>query len=145
MGNLVICVDAGIVVRLVTGSEFSVRIADLWRGWQRRKATIVAPTLLFYEVANALHRYRVRGELLADEAAEALGAALALGIDLHGNRDLHRRAHRLVQRFDLPATYDAHYLALAEHLRAELWTTDAKLRRALDPPLPWLHPVGGAT
>lgn len=39
------------------------------------------------------------------------------------------------------ATYDAHYLALADQLGAEFWTTDRKLVRAVQPSLPWVRLV----
>ncbi len=77
----------------------------------------------------------------ASSAQPALKAALALPIHLHGEPDLHRRALDLAQRFSLPATYDAHYLALAEHLGGEFWTADGKLSSRAQPALPWVHLV----
>lgn len=40
---------------------------------------------------------------------------------------------QLARQFNLPAAYDAHYLALAERLEAELWTLDRKLFNAVHP------------
>ena len=34
-------------------------------------------------------------------------------------------------RYELPATYDAHYLALAEWMDIELWTADMRLVKAI--------------
>ena len=45
-----------------------------------------------------------------------------LPIKLFGDADLHIQAVQLASRYGLLATYDAHYLALADHLEAELWT-----------------------
>ena len=36
-------------------------------------------------------------------------------------------------RYNLPATYDAHYLALAEWMEIDLWTADTKLVNSLKP------------
>jgi len=94
---------------------------------------------LYYEVSNALRRYAAQGELLPEEAAEALEAALSLGITLYGDADLHRRALELAGRFSLSATYDAHYLALAERLGAAFWTADRRLTRMVQAALPWVH------
>jgi len=61
--------------------------------------------------------------LAAPSEAEALlDVALRLDLVLHDDPELHKHALKLAQRFSLPATYDAHYLALADQLGAELWT-----------------------
>lgn len=101
--------------------------------------TVVAPSLLYYEVSNALHRYVVHGELPAEEAAEALETVLAMDITLHGDTALHQRALDLANRFSLSSTYDTHYLALAESLNAELWTADRRLARSMRPHFSWIH------
>ncbi len=36
-------------------------------------------------------------------------------------------------RYNLPATYDAHYLALAEWMEIDLWTADMRLVNSLKP------------
>ena len=46
------------------------------------------------------------------------------------------------RQLSLPATYDAHYLALAEWLGGEFWTADGPLARTVQPVLPWVHLVG---
>jgi predicted nucleic acid-binding protein len=45
----------------------------------------------------------------------------------------------LAQQYNLPATYDAHYLALAEHEKCEYWTADTRLWNAVRDKLPWVH------
>jgi len=139
-----ICVDASVVVRLVTGGGAEIGDPAVWRDWFAGGDDLIAPTLLFFEVTNALHRYAVQGELLAEEVEEALEAALDLEIRLHRGPDLHRCALRLARRFGLSATYDAHYLAVAERAEAELWTADARLVRAVQPSLPWVRLLGSA-
>ncbi len=142
MSSFSICIDASVVVQLVTGGAYVALITDLWTAWRETRCVLMAPTLLYCEVTNALHRYVVQGYLLPEEAAEALDAALGLDITLHGDAELYRHALRLAERFSLPATYDAHYLALAEQLGAEFWTADGKLARAVQAALPWVRLVG---
>lgn len=103
---------------------------------------LVAPTLLYYEVANALHRYAVRGDLVPAEAQALLDLALCLDVDVVSDGGLHRRALQLADALALPAAYDAHYLALAERLGAEFWTADARLVLAVQDRLPWVHRLG---
>jgi len=139
--NSTVCVDASLVVRLVHSGTYEAPLVALWKEWHEAGHAVVAPTLLHYEVSNAMHRYVVHGELLPEEAAEALEAALGLGIALYGDAGLHRRALELAKHFALPAAYDAHYLALAERLGAEFWTTDHRLVKAVGAALPWVHEI----
>jgi predicted nucleic acid-binding protein len=90
-----------------------------------------ATTPLGYEVANALHRYVAQGAILADEAAAELDVVLELGIIWFGDAEPHRQALRVPQEQRLPAVHDAHYLALAERLGAERWTSDWRLAQAV--------------
>lgn len=92
---------------------------------------MVAPILLPYEVANALHRYVLGGFLSKPQAEAFLEGALRLNIRLMGEKDLHLRALTLAQALGVQAVYDAHYLALAEKLQADFWTADGKLVRKL--------------
>jgi predicted nucleic acid-binding protein len=116
-------------------------VRSLWGQWDSEGRQLAAPTLLPYEVANALYRYQKLGYLGAAEVELAFKAALSLPLELHGEPELHWRALDLAKRFSLPAAYDAHYLALAELLEGEFWTADAGLARAVESSLPWVRLV----
>jgi hypothetical protein len=45
----------------------------------------------------------------------------------------------LAHQFSLLATYDAHYLALAESHNCEFWTADTRLLRAVGDKLSWVR------
>jgi len=137
--NSPVCLDANLVVRLVVDDPLGERITSLLRSWVSDARPILAPTLLYFEVSNALHRYRRHGLLTSAAAEEALAAALALPIRLHAEPRLHRQALQMAERFNLAAAYDSHYLALAEILGAQFWTADSKLVRALGSAPDWIH------
>lgn len=101
----------------------------------------VAPSLLYYEVANALCRYERAGELAGDEVQQGSTRLLPCRVRLAGEPALHVEAVLMARRLGLAAAYDAHYLALAERLGAEFWTGDANLVRKLGGALPWVHCV----
>ncbi len=140
MNNSWVCVDANLVLRLVADPTDKL-IKRLWEQWASERTQLAAPTLLYYEVANALYRYQNLGYLSASSVQLSFRAALALPLELHGEPDLHWRALVLADKFSLPAAYDAHYLALAELLGGEFWTADGRLARTVQSSLPWVHLV----
>ena len=124
-----VCVDANIVIQRVVSNAAE----DLWETWAQSGVRLIAPTLLYYEVANGLYRY-LKAKIFSLEIVEkTLRAALALPIELIGDAELHQRAKDLAANYNLPAAYDAHYLALAERFEMELWTADARLFNAVQP------------
>jgi predicted nucleic acid-binding protein len=135
-----VCCDANLVVLAVTRAT-DPAIYDLWERWRSEHRRILAPVLLHYEVTNALHRLCLAGELSRGRAAEALEVALAMPITLETGVDLHHRALEIAALFNRPATYDAHYLAVAERHGAEFWTADERLYNAVHAHLSWIHLV----
>ena len=76
-----------------------------------------------------------------EEAREAIHGALTLGVRLLHPTNISLRAFDLAARFDRPAAYDAHYLALAEMMEGEFWTADGRLYNAIReyfPRIRWL-------
>lgn len=134
-----VCVDAGIVVRLVADPD-DERIMALWDESQGK--TLVAPSLIRYEVTNALHQYQRANKMSAEAAAQALEAAFSLPIDIVAESSLSEAALRLAVKYGLPATSDAHYLALAQKIAAEFWTTDRRLFNALQGKFPKIRLAG---
>jgi len=138
MSNSWRCVDANLVIRLVADPADRT-IQALWEGWNSEPCRLAAPSLLPYEVTNALYRYYKLGVLSQASVRLALRAALALPVELHEDEALHAAALDLAERLSLPAAYDAHYLALAERLGGDFWTADGRLARAVQGELPWVH------
>jgi predicted nucleic acid-binding protein len=134
------CVDANVVLRLLTAPEHPA-VAELWSEFVAADVELVAPTLLTYEVVNALHQRCRHGRLGSERAHELLDAAQALPIALHGDAHLYARALELADEHNLQATYDAHYVALAERFRVPLWTCDRQLAKELRESPPQVHLV----
>ncbi len=129
MSNSIVCVDASYVLRLLISASPEAAPVQMWVESHEQGKIAVAPALLYYEVVNALHRYVVKGQLTVAAARQLLELALDLEIELHSELDIHHQAFRIAQELTLPAAYDAHYLALAKRLGAELWTADQRLAR----------------
>ncbi|MGK7936994.1 MAG: type II toxin-antitoxin system VapC family toxin [Xenococcaceae cyanobacterium] len=141
MTQKVICVDANFVVFLVQAASETSPFIVLWDEWQKQGYQIITPTLFGYEVTNVFHRMSVAGQILPEEAEQLLEEALNLGITLYGDRALHERALALAKNLNLPAAYDAHYLALSERFNAEFYTSDKRLFNSVKETITWIHLV----
>ncbi|MFP3911801.1 MAG: type II toxin-antitoxin system VapC family toxin, partial [Desulfobacteraceae bacterium] len=76
-----VCVDASLVVRLVADPR-DTRVRDLWEEWDGEKRLLCAPSLLYFEVTNALYYYQRAHMMSASSMRLALTAALSLPIQL---------------------------------------------------------------
>ncbi|MGH3882072.1 MAG: type II toxin-antitoxin system VapC family toxin [Pseudonocardiaceae bacterium] len=116
-------------------------VLPVWERLVQLDGDLIAPRLLHYEVANALYQQHRAGRVSAELAALQLDRCLRLPIELHGDARLHSRALELACEHQLPATYDAHYVALAERFRVPLWTCDRRLAKEMGEGPPEVHLV----
>lgn len=136
-----LCLDASVVIRRLTEPGNRL-VHEHWDAWEAMGCQLVAPHLIRYEVTNAIHRLRQARALSNGAARDAMSLLLEMPIGLHFEEELHRGALDFAERFHLPAAYDAHYLALANRLGAELWTADRRLANTVQRHLPWVQLVG---
>ena len=116
-----IVVDASIVVEVLLRSDAGTALEKrLFRGAD----PLHAPHMLDVEVAHALRRCALHGEIDERQGRDSVGDLAAMAIERHGHQPLLERMWQL--RHNLTA-YDAAYLALAESLDAPLLTRDAGL------------------
>lgn len=143
MTKKIVCIDASFVVKLaISDSEITV-FRDLWQQWELEKYQKIAPTLFYYEVTNAFHRYAISGELTPEEAEAAYEYSLSLEIEFYRNISLHRKAFNLAKKLGLTAAYDAHYLALAQEFSADFYTADKRLFNSLSSIYSWVKLASG--
>jgi len=114
-----IVLDASVVLKWVLRDEAGASAALVWRhrhleGMER----VAVPTLMFYEVANAMV---FSGRLTAEQADESW--------DVESGSML--RAMELARTAGT-SVYDACYVALAEALGCDFVTADTKLARKLE-------------
>jgi len=134
-----ICIDANFVILLLSLQGTESVYENHWNQWQEDNYELVAPILFGYEVANAFHRAAKAGQITAKEAQSLLESSLSLGINFYSDDELHIQALKIAQRLNLSASYDAHYLALAERLEIEFWTADQRLFNSVQSSLPWVN------
>lgn len=92
---------------------------------------LVAPGLMWLEVRNTLLTWVRRRRWTGAEADEAVVDLVSLPVQrLDSPMDV-ARAYELARRYDNCPAYDMVYVALAERLGAQLYTTDLKLCKRL--------------
>lgn len=126
-------VDASLAVKWLVNEIHTEKAFALANFWLRTGIQPIAPYLMPVEVANALYRRVVRGDIPSETAILLLDGLLAAGIELRETASLHPRAIRLALSLRQDAVYDAHYLALAESFECELWTADERFFRVAGP------------
>ena len=142
--NDVVVVDASIALKWVLLEKDSYISMSLLDKWTSEGKKIIAPALFVYEVTNIIYRQALTGKLTYDEADKGLTKMFSLGILLKFSlyEEISTQAVKFAQRFGLPATYDAHYLALAQSENCEYWTADTRLLNAIRGNLHWVHWFG---
>ena len=116
-----IVVDASVVVEVLLRSDAGAVLEErLLDG----DDPLHAPHMLDVEVAHALRRCALHGDIDGRRGRDSLGFLAAMSIERHGHQPLLERMWQL--RHNLTAC-DAAYLALAESLDAPLLTRDSAL------------------
>ena len=142
MTNVV--VDASIALKWTINEADSSTALALLADWTNREIEVHAPSLLAYEVTNALYLRVRKGEIPFYDASRGLTEIIykVVEFDFPEDPDFNIRAMELGQQFGLPAAYDSHYLALAEREGCELWTADLRMWNSVNGKLDWLRRLG---
>jgi len=136
-----VVVDANLVAAILMPLPYSARAREKRALWSEAGEELVGPTLLEYEVCSTVRRLVFAGLISADKAPEILARMQRLAIrTVPPSTALHQAALTWAERLQRSRTYDAQYMALAEELRADLWTCDLPLfNRARQLGLSWVH------
>ena len=140
MSNVVV-VDASLALKWVLAESDSHSAVILLNQWTDEGISIIAPALFTYEVTNTLYRQVVAGKLAYEEAKQGLTDLFSIGVLLKFSlyEDISTQAMEFAHQLNLPATYDAHYLALALHENCEYWTADKRLWNIVKGKFGWVR------
>ncbi len=119
-------VDASVVVKWFVEEEHSKEARLLRDAYASGTLDLIAPSILPYEVLNALKYSGAFGE---EELKEVVGTLDDFQLTFYTlSGDLAKRVVELAMRKGI-TIYDASYVALAESLDALLYTADERLLR----------------
>ncbi len=120
--------DASVAARFLLHEELSEKAANVLEDFLRGEIDVLAPSLVIYEVGNALWKAVRFGFIDKAEAASALDTFLKLNVWRNLKESELLDAISLAVEKDI-TYYDAAYIALAKSERAILLTADEGLIR----------------
>ena len=126
MAGRVYVVDASVVLKWFVSEDYSKEAEALREAYANGLIDLAAPSLLPYEVLNALKYSTAFGEDELKEVAEVLDD---LQITYYGlQKELAAKAVEIAMRKGV-TVYDSSYLALAHRLQTIVYTADERLIR----------------
>ena len=138
-----VVVDAGVFLVMVVPHPYREQAKALWQKWIAEHRPMYAPYLWVAEVTSGLRRAVWEKVLTPDEAEGALIRMSALSLHYVPDPQLAQSALRWAGLLQQKRAYDAFYVALAEQINAELWSTDRRLVNGLHQQgAAWAHWVG---
>ena len=133
-------IDAIVVLRgFFPDEEGHAEAQAIIRAYAQGEMELLAPTLLPYEVTNAVLQAVKRNRISLDKGLEILATFRGLGIPMM--EVPWQRSLELAHTYDRSA-YDGAYLALAEETGGGLVTGDRRLYNAVKDHLPWVLWIG---
>lgn len=135
---MTICVDASLVMKWLVPEDGSEEALRLYRSWIKKDASLVAPSLLDYEIGTALRQKVVRGLLRSDDLFPILEYYKRLNILLLHLIDLVSQAVSAAAALEQPTIYDVAYLLTAKQQKADYVTADEKFSRQAKPVFPFV-------
>lgn len=125
---MTVVLDSNVLVAMVTRDQRAESVGRYVKALGEAGEALHAPRLLRYEVANALTRKVVAGEIDIEDAARGWRQIVAMPIMLH-DLDDGPAVIEIALKLRRESAYDAAYVALAQGLDAELLTLDGPLAR----------------
>lgn len=124
-------VDASVAAKWFTPEEWSGRAVSLQSDFYE----LIAPDLLWIELANVFATHVRAGRLPSETAAELVAALPAMPVDVRPTGALLTQTLEVAMAFER-SIYDAMYVALAIREECPLVTADRRLYNALGDSLP---------
>jgi len=134
--------DSGILLATALTETYTEHAKSLLRDFELKQIRLAAPNLFKYELVSVSRKWVHRQITTPEQATMILNRLLNVRITLHFNEALLKRAYELATKFNRPTAYDAQYLALAEHLSCDFWTTDERLYNAIKDDFQQIHWLG---
>ncbi len=137
-----IVLDSGMLIASVFIEEYTPQAKKLIQKLQSDKATFVAPHLLIYELVSTIRKGVYQGRILPHEAILIRDKLLNFPVTLYFDQPLLKRAYDMATELNRVRAYDTQFLALAERLGCDFWTTDERFYNSANVRYPNIQFIG---
>ena len=137
-----VVVDASLAVKWVLEEDFTAEARMALLDWQTRRIRRVVPSWFGCEVANVLYKRMRKNTLTLMEAQTAVEGLLGDVVIRDHEPAVSARALAIALQLGRLASYDSHYVALAERLSCDLWTADERFWNASSAAFPFVKWLG---
>jgi len=119
-----VVVDASLAFKWVATEDYTAEAMALLARWQAQQIEPTVPSWFACEIANVLYQ-EIRANTMTLADAQRNLSDILSAVTVHDfDPATAARALEIAHTFHQRRSYDAHYVALAEHLGCELWTAD---------------------
>ncbi len=137
-----VVLDSGVLLASVLEEQLTPQAQLLLRSFEQQKLSLAAPSLFRYEVVSVIRKSVARGILPASRALSVFMIVMDYPVIYSLDEGLLKSAYQIATRLNRPTAYDSQYLALAERLGCEFWTTDERLYNAAHSSLSYIRWIG---
>lgn len=136
-----VVVDTSLALKWIVYEEDSLIAQALLTEWATQNILLLAPNLLMCEITNSLYKKVRRDEITLKTARYAIETLMTINLNFQMmvDKELSLKTLNFAHTYNLPASYDAHYLALAEREGCEFWTADERLYNSVKDQLSWVR------
>lgn len=124
------------MIQTLVEEEYSDQARALVAQIADQKISVITPSLFQYELVSILRKLSHRKIISVNDGEAYLAKLLLYPMTLVFDDALHRRAYEIASQLNLPAAYDAQYLAVAERYECEFWTSDERLYNTVSADIP---------
>lgn len=128
-----ICVDASLVIKWLLPEEGSDTALKLFELWLKKDLTLIAPSLIDYEIGTTIRQKVLRGHLNSNDLFPIFDFYRRSGLQLFHLTDLVEKSVSAAAHLDQPTIYDVAYLLTAKQQEADYVTADEKFYKKVSP------------
>jgi predicted nucleic acid-binding protein len=137
-----VVLDSGILIASVYVESFNREARHLLTQLRVEQTILNAPVLFRYELIAVSRKAVHQGRVNQEQGLIARDQLLSYPAALYFDDALIKRGYQLAEQFNRPTAYDSQYLALAERLSCDFWTTDERLFNAVSSKFPFIRWLG---